>query len=298
MRSNVIKSGLIAAFAVVCLGPVSQPSQAQGGCDGTNFFSGPGGPGAMPGFGQGRRGRGDRMRQMAGDNIPNWRQIRTLPSLSPTQRQELQQVFEGSRAEMQPLMQQLRDLCAGSGGPCAGKFGRTGAPGGFGGGVQALSKPGERVQAVLPNGSAVTPETIPFDEAQIGQGPGAGGEDGPRGQRGAGMRGLMTNPQTRQKAFAIRQQMQSKRQALWQQVQAILTPQQLQDLERMKRGELVPASLTGDMTGAPPNAVAPIGDFNQIPGFRGRRGRFGGGFPNFASEADGMQRPPGGSFGQ
>jgi hypothetical protein len=214
--------------------PPSNASMPGGqfGEDGAQF-GGNGGQFGNRQFGGGRRqfrGANGRGRQGAGKNrIPNLKQIRALPSLTPQQRKQIVQIMRQAKADTQPLMEQAREIglqIRNANGPS---------------GLQSASGNGGSASSFADNAdSSFAPES---GSAKIGK----NGKNKIGSMKELRASGALRNadPQTRAQLRQIRQQIQAKRQATWSQVKQILTAEQVQELENMRSGQLMPASLQG-----------------------------------------------------
>lgn len=153
-----------------------------------------------PGFrGHGGPG-GGKWRQMMKSAAPGMREVNMIPSLSPDQRKQVREIFQASRQEVQPLVAQLREL-----------KGKThGAKGGAGAGPGAG-----------PTQDKSAKDLNLSDKSS------------------ANALSLSERKQARQRIFAIAQQIKEKRVAAWQKVKGVLTPEQIQELEKMHQGQIV-----------------------------------------------------------
>jgi Spy/CpxP family protein refolding chaperone len=249
---------LALAFALTAVTSVSANAQSADGVD--NVFTPPsnaampggqfGGNGAQFGgnggqfgdrqLGGGRRqfrGANGRGRQGAGKNrIPNLKQIRALPSLTPQQRKQIVQIMRQSKADTQPLMEQAREigLQIRNANP-----GSSNSPGSTG--FQPASVNGGGSNSIADNADSSFAPSSGF--ANVGK----NGKNKLGSMKELRASGAMRNadPQTKAKLRQIRQQIQAKRQDTWNQVKQILTAEQVQELENMRSGQLMPASLQG-----------------------------------------------------
>jgi hypothetical protein len=146
-----------------------------GSVDG-DFFSTPDSS-QQPGFTKAKEG-GDGLRnKLLGnkkDGIPDWQQVKMIPSLSREQRKELQEIYQSAKGQIKPMLDEMKAM-------------RT--------------QFGENKQAAL------------------------------------------KDPATRQKLRQMREHLLAKRQAVWETAKAKLSPQQIEELELMRKGQLMPASL-------------------------------------------------------
>lgn len=168
---------------------------------GTSIFSPPeGSDNQVPSFQEGKD-TNSRIRKMllgdSKDGIPNFQQVRTIPSLAPSQRKELQRIYGDAKDQVAPLIEQLKSL---------------------------------------------------KENSQGGQGKAA------------------ADPQARETFQQLRSQIRDIRQQTWQKVKAVLSEQQLQELQAMRHGELTPATFNEPvvgMNGRRPLQGGPSGQFGH-----------------------------------
>lgn len=80
---------------------------------GENIFSSAQNDTTVPSFNDLRGGDGKLRKMLLGnqrDGIPDWRQIKMLPSLTGPQRKEFMRMFSANKAEMQDVVEQLKAL--------------------------------------------------------------------------------------------------------------------------------------------------------------------------------------------
>jgi len=143
------------------------------------------------------------MKTALGADIPGWEQIRMLPSLSPRQRQEIRRIYEDARQEVKPLADELRSL----------KDEVRGSSG------EPLRQPTQdftnNLRAAREDGSYAP------------------------GEATATVRKLSADPERRERAHRLQEQLRIRRLASWEQVKSILSQQQLQEFEEMRKGQLL-----------------------------------------------------------
>lgn len=189
LASALVLSALISlslpAFGEGQAGGSGNPDAA--GSTSADFFSTPDSS-QLPGFTKAKEG-GDGLRnKLLGnkkDGIPDWQQVKMIPSLSREQRKELQQIYRSAKGEIKPMLDEMKAM-------------RT--------------QFGENKQAAL------------------------------------------KDPATRQKLRQMREQLLAKRQSVWETAKGKLSVQQIEELELMRKGQLMPASLNengSESTGMP-----------------------------------------------
>ncbi len=235
----------------------------------TNIFSSPGKTEEIPRYV--RRDKQQMNRRMMGevDGIPGWQELKVLPSLNPEQRKKIHELFEQSKRDAEPLVQELKELrqkpgMQGAIGP--EPFAASKARNAFGAGDfrnARIQRPGsgqviqnERVSEDLPiqrvrqqdststniqwnsSGTAsMKPATLgPNMQAQIPFG----------SERGSFRMGAPVNPEQIVKVRNLQRELRNKRLAAWDQVKALLTEENMRELELMRKGELLPESLKAD----------------------------------------------------
>lgn len=181
--------GLKTLVAVAILGTAHGVAYAEDAQTGEgSFFAPPASVTAQePGFAQGsakepgfhKRGKGgfrhggNGKGKSARGNHVGWHQIQMLPSLSPSQRKEIKDIYQQAKADIQPDVQQIKAI---------------------------------------------------------------------RDQfKGSGPSGL--SAENKEKFSAIKTRLQAKRANVWQQVKGKLTTQQLDELDKMRAGDLKPPGL-------------------------------------------------------
>jgi len=105
---KVLNAGMVLAFAV---------SSATGawaqGADG-NIFSTPQTQMQAPSYAD-QQGIGN-LRRRVGNDVPGWKQVKSIPSLTAQQRREIHDIYSKARQELQPMMQQLKEMRGKAGG--------------------------------------------------------------------------------------------------------------------------------------------------------------------------------------
>lgn len=142
---------------------------------GQSIFTPPSAGTGEPGFNQRgfhKRGKQGGFKGRHGKHV-GWHQIQMLPSLTPTQRKEIKDIYQQAKAELQPDVQQIKEM--------KGQF------------------------------------------------------------KGRGPDGL--SPENKEKFSQIKSRLVAKRESVWQQVKSKLTPQQLEELEKMRAGQLKPPAV-------------------------------------------------------
>lgn len=137
----------------------------------------------MPNFAEGAKRRRNRE---AGSNIPNWQQVKMIPSLTSDQREKIRGIYEQAKADVQPLSQRIRQL----------RQQAKGEPNG----------PDQPAQTNPAKGGPI-PQPAPAD--------------------------------SQERVRELTRQIRSKRQATWDKVQSILTEEQRQEFEQMRKGQLM-----------------------------------------------------------
>ena len=142
-----------------------------------NFFSTPD-SNQTPGFTKAKEGGSGLRKQLLDnqkDRIPDWQQVKMIPSLSREQRKELNQIYQSAKDDIKPMLDEMKSMR-----------------------LQA----GENKQAAL------------------------------------------KNPATRQRLREMKQQLLSKRQMVWETAKSKLSAKQLEELDLMRKGQLMPAMQT------------------------------------------------------
>ncbi len=151
--------------------------------------------GTVPSFSQPRDPR-SRLRGivvgMGDQSIPNFHELRRLPSLNTAQRRQVNLLLNRHQAQIKELNGQMREL--------RGKF---------------------------------------------------NGQSGQSWQSGKSLRAF-ADPAERQKVAGLRDQIQNMRQKTWQELTGMLTSEQLQEFDQMRKGELVPATFARSAASPPP----------------------------------------------
>jgi hypothetical protein len=190
----------------------SPPNQAEvkqsgGQCEGKPCEDG-------PGFRKRGGAGGGKFRQMMKSAAPGMREVNMIPSLSADQRKQVRQIYQSSRQEIQPLVAELRELKQKShGGKGSASWRTAGADG---------SKVNIKADAKADN--IVTTKAAENNAGEKLQ---------------ASNLSLTERKQARQRIFALAQQIKDKRIAAWQKVKGLLSPDQVQELERMHQGQIV-----------------------------------------------------------
>ncbi len=246
--------------------PVEDPASAE-----SNIFSSPRKGDEIPRYV--RRDRQQMNRRMMGeiDGIPGWQELKVLPSLNPEQRKKIHELYEQSKRESEPLVQELKDLRQKPGmqqqQPFVNEpFAASKARGAFGGGdfrQARIQRPqfqiDDRANAgfdadKLPARPGTLQSNLPEVERRSTQikpttlGPNMQAELPFGTQRGSFRMGAPINQEQIVKVRNLQRELRNKRQAAWDQVKVLLTEQNLKDLEMMRKGELLPESLKADST--------------------------------------------------
>ncbi|MBX9772170.1 MAG: hypothetical protein K2X29_12410 [Candidatus Obscuribacterales bacterium] len=110
----------LVAFAVLgtTVGVVCAQEPAPVGSEGSIFTPpasvAPTEPGFQPGSGFHKGGKGGKFRgggrRHGGKNHMGWHQIQMLPSLTPTQRKEIRDIYQQAKADVQPDVEQIKAM--------------------------------------------------------------------------------------------------------------------------------------------------------------------------------------------
>lgn len=236
----------------------------------SNIFSSPRKTDEIPRYV--RRDRQKMNRRMMGevDGIPGWDELKALPSLNPEQRKKIHDLFDQSKRDADPLVQELKDLrqkpgMQGALGP--EPFAASKARNAFGGGDFRNARIARPESGQMKENGKIS-EDLPIRMAQP-QDYAAGNPQwisashpgslkpatlGPNMQdkipfgseRGPFRMGAPVNPEQIVKVRNLQRELRNKRLATWDQVKAVLTEENMRDLELMRKGELLPESLKAD----------------------------------------------------
>lgn len=254
------------SLLMACLGVLSSATAApveDPAASASNIFSSPRKSDEIPRYV--RRDRQQMNRRMMGemDGIPGWQELKVLPSLNADQRKKIHDLFEQSKRDAEPLVQELKELRQKPAmhqimGPEPLEASK--ARGAFGGGdfrqariprpdspLYPVPVPEEGTNAPFP---ALKDRHNSQDQAnkinQITQKT-LGPNMLPFGtQKGAFRMGPAVNSEQIAKVRNLQRELRNKRLSAWDQVKVLLTEQNLKDLELMRKGELLPESLKAD----------------------------------------------------
>lgn len=217
------------------------------------------------------RDRQQMNRRMMGeiDGVPGWEELKVLPSLNPEQRKKIHDLFDQSKRDAEPLVQELKELRQKPG--MHGEFGpepfaASKARNAFGGGdfrnariarpefgqiiergkssedmPIRMGQPQDYSSANPMRNSAGVPGTLP---ATLGPNMQAKIPFG--SEKGSFRMGAPVNSEQIVKVRNLQRELRNKRLAAWDQVKALLTEENMHDLELMRKGELLPESLKAD----------------------------------------------------
>ena len=262
--SSLCCGSLIPTMAV----PVEDPASAA-----SNIFSSPRKGEEVPRYVQRDRQQMNRRLMAEMEGTPGWQELKVLPSLNPEQRKKIHDLFEKSKKEAEPLVQELKDLrqkpvTRAPFGPQQLKASK--APEAFGGGdfrQARIARPdSDAFTNTPPPSESRLPFRGPFESASLPHvqrsrsdsgetltspnSSGAGPYIQPQmpfgTQRGPFRMGPPLNEEQLTRVRTLQRDLRIMRQASWDQAKALLTEQNLKDLELMKAGELLPQSLKAD----------------------------------------------------
>lgn len=170
-----------------------------------------------------KRGAGNDRREMnrrmmgERDGIPGWQELKILPSLNAVQRKKIHDIYEESKKDAGPLQAELKEM-------------RAPRPEGIPQRTGNLSLQSSPNSDLNQNARGVLL----------------------RGQQrdlSANRPGPNMNPEKIARFNELRNELKAKRDQSWEKVKALLTEENLSDLELMRKGELLPEGLKADSRG-------------------------------------------------
>lgn len=243
-RSQLQSLSMLAMLAICSISAKSLAAPSDDpAAEPSNIFSSPKQTEQSPRFV--RKERPEMNRQLMGerDGIPGWQELKALPSLNAEQRKKIHDIFDESKKQSDPILSQLKELRQNFGfkpplppdptGMDPGALAHQFAPNSEGMAIEygRIARPSFGMQ-----GLNQRPGNAPQFDAQIDFG----------AQRGAFRMGEQANPERAAKLRELQRELRKQREQSWQQVKALLSEQNLKDLDLMKRGELLPESLKAD----------------------------------------------------
>ncbi len=163
------------------------------------------------------------------DNVPDFEHVRLIPSLTGPQRKQIRAIFDQLKQDIAPMQTDLKSLRQQINDLRDKKQGTN--PGNTISGATAnqsvVSESGRQRDNVQADGTTAKPWLRALDnhDSQTPL---------PKNDQPSDIKSL------RRKALGLAQQIQAKRQSAWDQVsQQILRPEQVEELNKMRRGEIV-----------------------------------------------------------
>lgn len=225
--SRLAVAGLGLSVALVCCQTVSGKDESA-----ANFFSVPS-EHERPRFLKNKPGGREPGLPIFGgleeDGVPQWPQVRMIPSLTGEQREEIRQIYESCKREVEEQMSVIKSARK--------KQSPDGSrpPGQSGGSWENMRFSGSPPRSfALAGGQG--PEQ-PMDDGPVL--PGSSAIRGPSGQ---------FSPEEIMRFKSARRDVDEKRRLAWERVKSLLSEKNLRDLELMKRGELTAEAMSENPT--------------------------------------------------
>ncbi len=113
LRLHVLLFTFLGCSSLALLPSVAGPAMVEEAASGQNIFSCSEDSNVVPSFTEERGGEGRARKMLLGnqrDDIPDFKQLKMLPSLTMVQRRELKAALESTRAQMQVLLTKMKQL--------------------------------------------------------------------------------------------------------------------------------------------------------------------------------------------